>query len=240
MITLALDTATARCTVAATDGDLLLEAHLDGARRHTRDALGVVDDLVRQLGAGPGDIGLVLSGDGPGSFTGLRVATSIAKAILWGRPTVKWRVAPSLLVQGYPHLPGGSGRVLALSDALRGEVYAGCWDVRPDGVTAVSCRPEAILPARLSDFRDLTAVVALLPASLLAEVEAATGIVPISGEMALPDARMLITLSRIEGGTELIADPERWRPAYGRPVEAQAVWERKNGRQLPDQTYRSG
>lgn len=240
MITVAIDTATARCTVAVTDGTTTREAHVDGARRHTRDALGLVDRLIHEIGAEPGDIGAVLSGDGPGSFTGLRVATSIAKALVWGRPAVTWRVAPSLLIQGLPHLPAAGGRLLALSDALRGDVYAGCWDVQADGISPVGDPPRSMAPADLVAFGSPLVVVGDLSPGLAESVQAVTGKVPITGTDALPDARALLTLAGIPGGTRAIADPDRWTPTYGRPVEAQAVWERKHGRVLPDQTYRTG
>ncbi len=240
MITVAMDTATARCTVAVTDGTTTLEAHVDGARRHTRDALGLVDQLIREVGAAPGDIGAVMSGDGPGSFTGLRVATSIAKALVWDRAGVTWRVAPSLLIQGLPHLPTAGGRLLALSDALRGDVYAGCWDVGPDGIAPVGGPPRSMSPADLAAFGSPTAIVGDISERLVAAVQAVTGAAAITGAAALPDARTLLTLAGIPGGCAPVADPERWTPTYGRPVEAQAVWERKHGRVLPDQTYRSG
>lgn len=240
MITVAIDTATARCTVAVTDGTTTLEAHVDGPRRHTREALGLVDQLIRDIGAAPGDITAVLSGDGPGSFTGLRVATSIAKALLWGRPAVSWRVAPSLLVQGMAHLPVAGGRVLALSDALRGDVYAGCWDSRAGAITPVGDPPRSMAPADLVAFASPSVVVGDLSPALAESVERITGIAPITGAAALPDARVLLMLAEIQGGTELVTDPGRWTPTYGRPVEAQAVWERKHGRVLPDQTYRTG
>ncbi|HET9065251.1 MAG TPA: tRNA (adenosine(37)-N6)-threonylcarbamoyltransferase complex dimerization subunit type 1 TsaB [Gemmatimonadales bacterium] len=241
MITLAIDTATARCTVAVTDGVATQEAHVDGPRRHTREALGLVDGLLREIGADPGDIVAVLSGDGPGSFTGLRVATSIAKALTWGRPAVTWHVSPSLLIQGMPHITAqGGGRLLAVTDALRGDLYAGCWDVVSDRIAPVNGFPRSMAPADLAAFGSPVVVVGDISEQLAEAVRAATGLTPITGAAALPDARALLTLARVSGGTAAVTDPGRWSPTYGRPVEAQAVWERKHGRILPDQTYRPG
>ena len=35
------------------------------------------------------------------------------------------------------------------------------------------------------------------------------------------------------GGARRVADPLAWEPDYGRPAEAQALWEARHGRTLP-------
>src|SRR5450755_1977650 len=123
MITLAFDTATDRCTVAATDGVRVAHAVVDGSRRHAAAILGLIEAALREIGGGAPDVRRIVTGDGPGSFTGLRVAASVAKALTWQR-RVEWFVTPSLLVRAAAHTPSTGGVVLALSDALRGELYA--------------------------------------------------------------------------------------------------------------------
>ena len=230
MITLALDTATDRCTVAASNDGHIAERHMDGARQHATSILGLVDAVLVEVGAAPSDITRVVLADGPGSFTGLRVAAAVAKAIAWRR-SVDLLVAPSLLVRAAPHAPAGGGVVLALSDALRGELYAGCWTITVEGITAHSGYPRAMRPAELAAFGAVQAVVGSVPPALLGEVEAVTRC-SVSGA-ALPDARTLIALAALRGGTVAVADIDGWEPTYGRPAEAQAVWERRHGRPLP-------
>ena len=148
MITLALDTATDRCTVAAGDGERVAHAFVDGSRRHAAAILGLIDGTLQELRAGPQDIGRLVIGDGPGSFTGLRVAAAIAKALAWHRQ-VEWLVAPSLLARAVAHMPAGGGVVLALSDALRGELYAGRWRIDAGSVELLGAAPRAVTPASL-------------------------------------------------------------------------------------------
>lgn len=232
MITLALDTATDRCTVAATDGTRLVERHLDGARQHARSVLGLTDELLAELGAAPRDIQRMLTADGPGSFTGLRVAASVAKGLAWaGR--LEWHTAPSLLVRAAAHAPATGGVVLALSDALRGDLYAGCWRIAEGRVERVGTAPRARTPASLAEFGVVDVVVGSVPEALRSAVEAATGQTLIGGDAALPTARALLALDGFVGGTERVVDVAGWEPEYGRPAEAQAVWERKHGRPLP-------
>ena len=54
------------------------------------------------------------------------------------------------------------------------------------------------------------------------------------------DARALLALDGRPGGVVEVADPSSWQPMYGRPAEAQAVWERTHGRALPDPSYHAG
>ncbi len=240
MITLAIDTASDRLTLAATDGTATVSRHLDGARGHARAVLGLVGEALADLDAGARDVRHLLTGDGPGSFTGLRVSAAVAKAMTWGRRDVTWSTAPSLLVRAARHAPSGGGRVLALADALRGELYAGCWRFTGAAVVHEHGAARTTTPEALAAFGPVDLVVGSVPERLLAAVQAATGRPPVLGEAALPDARALLALDRLAGGTQPVADPAAWQPTYGRPVEAQAVWERKHGRPLPDSTHRVG
>ena len=64
MITLALDTATDRCTVAAGDGVQTASAFVDGSRRHAAAIIGLIDQVLREVGGTSADIGRVAVGDG--------------------------------------------------------------------------------------------------------------------------------------------------------------------------------
>ena len=233
MITLAFDTASDRCTVAATDGAAVAHRHIDGARTHAGLILSLLDEVLTEVGAVPRDVTRLVTGDGPGSFTGLRVSSAVAKALAWGR-RIEWRTAPSLMIRAAAQTTAGGATVLAFSDALRGDVYAGCWRVGAEGVVAVGPSPRAVAPDQLMGlFGRVDLAVGTAPGPLLAAVQATLGCSMVSGEAALPDARTLLALAGVAGGTILVPDPASWEPVYGRPAEAQAVWERTHGRPLP-------
>jgi len=232
MITLAFDTATDRCTVAASDGTRVAHAFLDGSRSHAAAIITLLDDVLREIGAGPRDIGRLVVGDGPGSFTGLRVAAAVAKALTWHR-NVEWLVASSLLVRAAAHAPANGGVVLAMSDALRGELYTGCWRITSDRVELLGAAPRAVTPAALVLAQPVDVVVGTIPLPLISAVQQATGREPIIGDAALPDARVLLAIADLTGAVTHVTDLTAWGPVSGRPAEAQAVWELKHGTGLP-------
>lgn len=227
---LAIDTATDRVSVAL--GSTVRDARsasLAGARRHAGALLPLVDTLLAERGAARQDIAAVVLADGPGSFTGLRVGAAVAKALARAGQ-VELHTAPSLLARaGSVARPGEV--VVAVSDALRGEVYGGAWLWLDEGV-------ETILP-----------LAARRPALLREAVprpDILVGDVPGSAADVLsgwarreetgipPEAAWLLGLGRWRNALVHVPDPDTWEPAYGRPAEAQARWEAEHQRPLPD------
>src|SRR5690606_15227704 len=104
--------------------------------------------------------------------------------------------------------PAGN-TILTLSDALRGELYAGCWRLEHATVTRVGQPPRAMTPEQLATFGRVDRVLGTIPDALVDRVHAATGIDPVVGDAALPDARNLIALLEWQGGAARVDDPSR-------------------------------
>lgn len=78
---LALDTATDACSVGYAHGNRTAELHRIIPRAHNRHILSLIDDV---LDGRPLDsIDTFACGVGPGSFTGLRIATSVIQGLAW-------------------------------------------------------------------------------------------------------------------------------------------------------------
>ena len=212
MIWLALDTATSRASVAAGSSAAdAAEESLEGARQHARSLIPMVASVLVRRGITLADLAGVLVADGPGSFTGLRVAAAFAKALADTRG-LQLRTAPSLLGRAAGAAGGQDGAVLVSADALRGDRYAAVY--RFDG-------------------RRIDTLVAptVVPAAAIEEVAVAHRARVVDD--APPAARWLLELLGRDGGTVPVANVQSWEPVYGRPAEAQAKWEREHGRLLP-------
>lgn len=154
---LLLETATLNCSVALARPDGTLVGNRDESaekHQHAERLHVLIDMLLRESGVSKRDLTAVAVGNGPGSFTGLRIGTSAAKGICAGLgiPLVAPSPLQALRHRGQQAHPGlDAGRVVPAIDARRMEIYT----LGPDG------QPKAAIVD--ADFRaDLGAGPALL------------------------------------------------------------------------------
>ena len=81
---LALDTATHACTLALYDGGEVCGRHEIVARAHNRHILGMLSAILNGRTLADA-VDVIACGVGPGSFTGLRVAVSVAQGLAWSQ-----------------------------------------------------------------------------------------------------------------------------------------------------------
>jgi len=233
---LAIDTATSRLSVALGNSSTsALHEEVEGARQHAAALLPAIDRLLAQAGMKREAILSVVIADGPGSFTGLRVGAAVAKALVVTNGVEFWTV-PSLLTRAMAG--AGPGRItVGVSDALRGQCYAGAWLWLRDGIETI-LPPEARTPAGLrAALPRPDAVVGDLPPATAALLTEWAPYLDLAHHV---DARLMLDLVGRPGGARLIDDPLAWEPDYGRPAEAQALWEARHGRALPHPTGGDG
>jgi tRNA threonylcarbamoyladenosine biosynthesis protein TsaB len=234
MISLALDTTTDRLTLAlARLGEPVLERKLDGARRHAAALLPLIEALLHQAGIGFGEVERIAMADGPGGFTGIRVAAALVKALARARPGLEVWSASTLMVRAAAVAPPGGARVLVATSALRGELYAAVYRM----ALPISVRTEmAPVIATVESLHRIgpDLIVADAPDRLVERLADQYAVPLVRGGASLPQAIRLLTLLDAEGGAVRIEKLDDWEPNYGRPAEAQARWEAAHGRALSD------
>lgn len=138
MLVLAFDTSTQQlaCALADIDGDSYkLVASCDGPapRRANTELVGRIDDMVAGCGLVPGDIGCVVCGRGPGSFTGVRIGIATAKGIATGLHVPLYGVSTLDALAWRTWRSGLRGQLGIMGDAMRGEIYPVEYDVSDAG-----------------------------------------------------------------------------------------------------------
>lgn len=149
---LAIETSTEACSVALLSGGALLERFELAPRRHAELVLPMADALLAEAGMARSQLDAIAFGRGPGAFTGVRLAVSVAQGLALGlaRPLVPVSTLAALaldIVAAALRSPGDPGvPVLAVLDARMGEIYAGCFACDDDAlVSAIS--EESVLAA---------------------------------------------------------------------------------------------
>ena len=121
---LALDTATENCSVALwLDGELRMRAQMS-ERQHADLLLGMVDELLREVRVELSDLDCLAFGRGPGGFTGVRIATSVAQGLALGADLPVVPVSNLHALAWCAWQAHGWYRVMVAMDARMGEIYA--------------------------------------------------------------------------------------------------------------------
>ena len=116
---LALDTSTEHCSVALwRDGAVDAREVLAG-QRHSQLLLPMVDELLERHELTVAGLDGIAFGQGPGSFTGLRIACGVTQGLAFGAGLPVVGVGTLLAMAAAT----GVGRVVCCLDARMGEIY---------------------------------------------------------------------------------------------------------------------
>jgi len=223
-LSLAIEGSTYEGSVALIDGSAVvaertLKDDEGGASRGGRGErlLPAIAECLDEAGVKRGGIARIVCGAGPGSFTSLRVAGSVAKGLAAGYGIDLFAVSSLLLSATGAQPPLPSGEYLSVLDAMRGEYYAARILV-PRGGAAIQTEPPTIISSEVVEeiqvsSRDLKVIG---PGQQIVTQPHARGVAPILDAI-------------IRNGP---VDLASWEPDYGRLAEAQVRWEATHGKKL--------
>src|SRR5688572_25165567 len=127
-LSLAIETSTPIGSIAlGTDDVVLAEIVLGENSRHSEQLLTAIDYGLRIAEAERKQIGRVVIGSGPGSFTGLRIAAATAKGLAAALDIEVFGFSGLLAVAASTGVRQRA--ICVMFDARRSEVYAACYRV---------------------------------------------------------------------------------------------------------------
>jgi tRNA threonylcarbamoyladenosine biosynthesis protein TsaB len=161
---LALDTSAAGCSAAlwlgsAEDG-AVYERFEIAPRGHTRLLMPMVRSLLHEHGLEPSDLDAVAFACGPGSFTGLRIATGVVQGLAWGLniPVIPVSSLAAVALDALTLAGAANGQRVAVAfDARMGEVYWGCYQLL-DGAPVLLGKERVCAPSELAMAASKTSV----------------------------------------------------------------------------------
>jgi tRNA threonylcarbamoyladenosine biosynthesis protein TsaB len=144
---LAIETSTELCSVALLRGEALFAEEMLAENRHSELAVPMIRRVLERAGLAAGALDGFAFGQGPGSFTGIRIACGLVQGLAFGAGRSVVGV-PSLLALAEQ---AGHGRVVAALDARMGEAYIAAYAKRGDDW-------DEVIAPRLADGRTLPAL----------------------------------------------------------------------------------
>jgi len=121
---LALDTSTEWMSLGLQHGGQRWLSQTEGGAQASQHLIGQLADLLRQAGLWWADLDAIVFGQGPGAFTGLRTACSVAQGLAYGANKPVVPVVSLLAVAEDARSGRDAFDAWAAMDARMGEIYA--------------------------------------------------------------------------------------------------------------------
>lgn len=162
-IFLAIETASQACSAAVlitptrvdkahnTQAQIYSEWEL-APRRHTALILPMLDKVLQQAGCQLQDVDYLAYGQGPGAFTGVRIACSVVQALSFAHqlPVIGISSLAALAWQGFRQFD--VRHILVSTDARMQEVYSGAYHIEADNRLVPLMNETVIKPELLAEY----------------------------------------------------------------------------------------
>lgn len=147
---LAIDTTTDICSAALSLKGQIYSRKIAVPREHAQKLLSLVDALFNETELTVNDLDAIAFGCGPGSFTGLRIASAITQGLAFAAnvpviPVSTLRAIAFLCSQQFE-----ADKVMAALDARQHEVYWGCFEKDTKSLMKLSGEESVVAPSAVT------------------------------------------------------------------------------------------
>lgn len=224
---LAVDTSTRSTVLGLQVQDRILDGSTNEVETHSRDILPSISSLLNEAGITLSELDAVVFGQGPGSFTGLRIAVGVVQGLAYGLdipvvPVSSMRCLAQSLADGSTH------RVFVALHARLEEIYYGTY--RLDAGLAVHDGKESVLDvSQLESLDDAGWTLVGDALFLRNRIESSTGVAFQSvAEVSVPRVEDLLTLGVHELQQGSAVSALNASPVYLRETVADRPGDRKS------------
>ena len=219
---LALDTSGPVGSVAVSSGvDVLARDIMVRRAEHASGLIPTIDRVLEESGVDRSELEGVLVGEGPGSFTGVRVAAATAKGLSRGLSVPLWAI--SSLAAAAMAVDQGAVRY-ALFDARAERVYGACYGVG-------GAKVQTLVSPHAGELRDVLAGEVPPGAVFVGEAsEKHRGVIEGAGfavmasvdDVSLADG--LVRFMAVHPELAPVDHVDSWEPRYVRASSAERLW----------------
>ena len=149
-----IDASTEACSAALLNGDEVTERFQIAPRQHARLLLPMVDELLQQSDLKLNQLDAIACHTGPGAFTGIRIAVSVAQGLAYGAnlPTISVSSLANLAQQAV--LVNAEAEYWCAIDARMQEVYFAVYKANQQKLVEIKGDECVIAPEQI-DFNEL-------------------------------------------------------------------------------------
>lgn len=228
---LALDTSSEGCSAALFVDGKVIEKFEIAPRGHTRLLMPMVRELLAEQGLKPKDLDALAFARGPGSFTGVRIATGVVQGLAWGLdlPVVPVSSLETVAFGAIETLQAGEGSGIAVAfDARMSELYWGCYR-NQSGLPELSGEERVCSPSRVTLEGTSTDWIGAGPGwAFRADMpDGVSSQITSVDETLIPRASWVAHLAAVKFSNGLAVPAEQAQPVY---IRDEVTWQKLPGR----------
>ncbi|MFK3866048.1 tRNA (adenosine(37)-N6)-threonylcarbamoyltransferase complex dimerization subunit type 1 TsaB [Pseudoalteromonas rhizosphaerae] len=196
-------------------------------QQHSQKILPLVDQLLAKANCRLTDLDVIGFGQGPGSFTGVRISVAIAQGLAYAckLPLVGVSTLQMMAQQAYQQT--GEKSVFSAIDARMGEIYFAHYRLSDNGVMTLQGDEQVLKPALLS-IADEPGVAVGTGWQTYPEALADNPQIAINNDIILPDAGFMLATISDDFSAQRTVSAAQAQPKYVRDT---VTWKKLPGRE---------
>lgn len=224
---LALDASTEALSIVLNINGQVFHHFEECPQQHSQKILPLIDSLLERAGCRLADLDVIGFGQGPGSFTGVRISVAIAQGLAYAckLPLVGVSTLQMMAQQAYQQT--GATEVFSAIDARMGEIYFAHYTLTENNIMTL-VGDEQVLKPELVSIDDIHAVAVGTGWKTYPEtIDQVTGIT-LNPNITLPDALYMSAVVSDDFTQKRSVEAAQAQPKYVRDT---VTWKKLPGRE---------